>query len=74
MLLLTLLLGLAGASASVVHYPPSSTNINNLTFVLDGSGRPGIFNSSVTPDKEYGIYNWCNMPHVRQLEYKYVYR
>ncbi|KAL9709558.1 hypothetical protein Ac2012v2_007297 [Leucoagaricus gongylophorus] len=70
MSLFTLLLGLPGAFASVVHYPPSSTTINNLTFVLNGSGTPGIFNSSVTPDKEYGIYNWCNMPHVRQREYK----
>jgi len=72
MSLFTLLLGLPGAFASVVHYPPSSTTINNLTFVLNGSGTPGIFNSSVTPDKEYGIYNWCNMPHVRQREYKCV--
>lgn len=72
MSLLTLLLGLPGAFASVVHYPPSSTTINNLTFVLNGPGTPGIFNSSVTPDKEYGIYNWCNMPHVRQREYKCV--
>ncbi|KAF8815519.1 phosphoglycerate mutase-like protein [Phlegmacium glaucopus] len=57
-------------SAQVVHYPPTSSNLNNLTFVLNGSGAPGIFNSSVTPEKEYGIYNWCNMPHVRTKEYK----
>ncbi|KAJ3575475.1 hypothetical protein NP233_g1077 [Leucocoprinus birnbaumii] len=67
---LILLLGIAGVSAGVVHYAPSSSNINNLTFALNGTGRPGIFNSSVTPDKEYGIYNWCNMPHVRTKEYK----
>ena len=59
-------------SAQVVHYPPTSTNLNNLTFVLNGSGAPGIFNSSVTPEKDYGIYNWCNMPHVRAQEYKYI--
>jgi hypothetical protein len=59
-------------SAQVVYYPPTSTNINNLTFVLNGSGAPGIFNSSVTPENEYGIYNWCNMPHVRTQEYKCV--
>ncbi|KAJ7597581.1 histidine phosphatase [Mycena floridula] len=52
------------ASAAVVHYPPLSSNINNLTFALNGLGSPGIFNSSVTPSKEYGTYNWCNMPHV----------
>ncbi|KAF9450832.1 histidine phosphatase [Macrolepiota fuliginosa MF-IS2] len=65
-----LLLSVAGASAAVVHFPPSSTNINNLTFALSGTGPPGIFNSSVTPNKEYGTYNWCNMPHVRTKEYK----
>lgn len=66
-----LLLGGIGAAATgVVHYPPSSTNINNLTFALHGTGPPGIFDSSTTPDKEYGIYNWCNMPHVRTREYK----
>ncbi|KXN85635.1 Lysophosphatidic acid phosphatase type 6 [Leucoagaricus sp. SymC.cos] len=65
-----LLLGAASAIATVVHYPPASTNINNLTFALHGTGRPGIFNSSVTPNREYGIYNWCNMPHVRSMEYK----
>ena len=59
-------------SAQVVHYPPTSSNLNNLTFVLNGSGAPGIFNSSTTPEKEYGIYNWCNMPHVRTQEYKCV--
>ena len=70
-------LGLAGviarSSAAVVHYPPESTNINNLTFVLNGNGAPGIFNSSTTPDGLYGIYNWCNMPHVRTREYKSVF-
>lgn len=65
-----LFLGVTSAAAAVVHYPPSFTNINNLTFALHGTGRPGIFDSSVTPDKEYGVYNWCNMPHVRVREYK----
>nr|GAT53316.1 histidine phosphatase [Mycena chlorophos] len=64
------LAALAGAGATVVHYPPSASNINNLTFVLNGTGAPGIFNSSVTPEKDYGEYNWCNMPHVRVQEYK----
>ncbi|KAF9474653.1 phosphoglycerate mutase-like protein [Pholiota conissans] len=58
------------ASAEIIHYPPAATNLNNLTFVLNGSGAPGIFNSSVTPNAIYGTYNWCNMPHVRQREYK----
>ncbi|KAF8960693.1 histidine phosphatase [Flammula alnicola] len=60
----------AVASGEIVHYPPAATNINNLTFVLNGSGAPGIFNSSTTPNALYGTYNWCNMPHVRQREYK----
>ena len=59
-------------STQVVHYPPTSSNLNNLTFVLNGSGAPGIFDSSDTPEKEYGVYNWCNMPHVRTQEYKCV--
>ena len=63
----------ATKAVNVVHFPPHSTNINNLTFVLNGSGAPGIFNSSTTPDNVYGEYNWCNMPHVRTKEYKYVY-
>ncbi|KAF9465582.1 histidine phosphatase [Collybia nuda] len=58
------------AHAAVVHYPPASSTINNFTFSLDGSGSPGIFSSSATPDKLYGEYNWCNMPHVRDREYK----
>ncbi|KAJ7063445.1 histidine phosphatase [Mycena amicta] len=58
------------AQATVVHYPPAQSKINNLTFALNGTGAPGIFTSSSTPDKEYGVYNWCNMPHVRTQEYK----
>lgn len=53
-------------------YPPSQSVINNLTNVVsnDTTGVYGfIFNSSYTPDDEYGTYNWCNMPHVRSLEY-----
>ena len=51
-------------------HSPNATQINNLDKVLDGKGVYGfIFNSSHTPDKEYGQYNWCNMPHVRRSEY-----
>ena len=71
-LFLVAILVTTGVSAQVVYYPPTSTNINNLTFVLNGSGAPGIFDSSVTPENEYGVYNWCNMPHVRIQEYKCV--
>uniref|UniRef100_A0A0W0EXY4 Putative phosphoglycerate mutase-like protein n=1 Tax=Moniliophthora roreri TaxID=221103 RepID=A0A0W0EXY4_MONRR len=58
------------AASSPVHYPPSASDINNLASVINGTGAPGIFNSSATPDDIYGIYNWCNMPHVRKREYK----
>lgn len=59
-------------AVDVVHFPPDQTEINNLTFILNTNEPFGIFNSSHTPDDIYGIYNWCNMPHVRTREYKYV--
>ncbi|KAJ3500824.1 hypothetical protein NLJ89_g9621 [Agrocybe chaxingu] len=68
--LVLLLTAVEIASSDPIHYPPASTNINNLTFALFGSGAPGIFDSSTTPDSQYGVYNWCNMPHVRKREYK----
>lgn len=54
-------------------YPPSQTVVNNLTNVVSDStsGVYGyIYDSSYTPDEDYGTYNWCNMPHVRASEYK----
>ncbi|KAI1798654.1 phosphoglycerate mutase-like protein [Daldinia bambusicola] len=51
-------------------YPPSNTYINNLSIAIHGEGVYGfIFNSSDTPDTQYGSYNWCNMPHIRKPEY-----
>lgn len=66
--------GMADSTAVVDlgWYPPSQTVINNLTHVVsnDTTGVYGfIFNSSHTPDDQYGTYNWCNMPHVRPREY-----
>ncbi|KAL0578188.1 hypothetical protein V5O48_003819 [Marasmius crinis-equi] len=61
---------LSRVASSPTHFPPSSSNLNNLSFVINGTGAPGIFNSSNTPNEIYGIYNWCNMPHVRKREYK----
>lgn len=50
---------------------PNATPINNLDRVLNDKGVYGfIFNSSHTPQREYGQYNWCNMPHVRRSEYE----
>jgi hypothetical protein len=49
---------------------PSESDINDLDKVINGKGVWGfIYNSSQTPDDKYGIYNWCNMPHVRKQEY-----
>ncbi|CAD6576323.1 MAG: hypothetical protein TREMPRED_001655, partial [Tremellales sp. Tagirdzhanova-0007] len=42
----------------------------DLTTVINGTGAPGIYNSSTTPDGLYGEYNWCAMPHVRKTEYQ----
>ncbi|KAK4099284.1 histidine acid phosphatase [Parathielavia hyrcaniae] len=51
-------------------HPPKQTKLNNLTAVVDGDGVYGfIYNSSDTPDDVYGVYNWCNMPHIRKREY-----
>ncbi|KAI0859976.1 histidine acid phosphatase [Xylaria cubensis] len=62
--------GLAAASVDLGWYPPRATSINNLTTALHGDGVYGfIFNSSHTPESEYGVYNWCDMPHVRKTEY-----
>ncbi|ORX37384.1 histidine phosphatase superfamily [Kockovaella imperatae] len=70
------LLGLLGSATAttfnVTHYPPANTSNTVLSEVIDGSGAPGIYNSSTTPAGEYGIYNWCAMPHVRKEEYQKV--
>jgi hypothetical protein len=51
-------------------HAPAQTDLNNLDKVLAGDGVYGfIYNSSHTPDELYGVYNWCNMPHVRSQEY-----
>ncbi|KAK4186052.1 histidine phosphatase superfamily [Podospora australis] len=58
------------ATIDLSWYPPKQTHINNLTNAIEGEGVYGyIFNSSDTPDNLYGVYNWCNMAHVRKKEY-----
>ena len=47
------------------RYPPKSNAFSSIEDLLKGSGAPGIYNSSSVPDGSYGVYNWCNMPHVR---------
>lgn len=62
--------GMATPAVDLSWYAPNATGINNLTQVINGSGVYSfIFNSSDTTEHEYGIYNWCNMPHVRATEY-----
>lgn len=61
----------ADSTVDLSWHAPNSTVINNLTSVIGSSGVYGfIYNSSASPADEYGIYNWCNMPHVRATEYK----
>jgi len=61
----------AAPTVDLSWHAPNSTAINNLTSAIGSSGVYGfIYNSSATPADEYGIYNWCNMPHVRATEYK----
>lgn len=52
-------------------HAPNKTHVNDLNFVINGTGANGfIYNTSVTPvTAGYGTYNWCNMPHVRRQEY-----
>lgn len=58
-------------SMNTPWHAPNATVVNDLDKVLDSKGVYGfIFNSSHTPEEEYGQYNWCNMPHVRRSEYK----
>ncbi|KAF7544681.1 hypothetical protein G7Z17_g9765 [Cylindrodendrum hubeiense] len=71
--LLVLASATAAASATVDlkwHAPGSGNKVNNLTAALKSDGVYGfIYDSSHTPDKTYGTYNWCNMPHARKTEY-----
>jgi acid phosphatase len=58
------------AAVDLSWHAPNATSINDLSQVISGTGINGfIYNTSTTPDNEYGVYNWCNMPHVRATEY-----
>lgn len=51
-------------------HAPRKALVNNLTNVMSDSGVYGfIYDTSETPDADYGTYNWCNMPHARKTEY-----
>ncbi|KAK3943587.1 histidine phosphatase superfamily [Diplogelasinospora grovesii] len=65
-------IGTVTAAVDLSWHKPAQTDINNLTAVAtsESSGVYGfIYNTSQTPDERYGVYNWCNMPHVRKTEY-----
>ena len=53
-------------------HPSPIQEVNSLSSVEDSTSIYGfIFNSSTDPGGvPYGMYNWCNMPHVRSQEYK----
>jgi hypothetical protein len=58
------------ATVDLGWHAPNATHINNLTQVIGGAGTYGfIYNASTVGPNEYGVYNWCNMPHVRAAEY-----
>ncbi|WVW82537.1 hypothetical protein I302_104548 [Kwoniella bestiolae CBS 10118] len=57
--LFTALLASIAEVRALTHYPPSKTANTDLDQVLNGSGAPGNYWSSTTPDEEYGEYNWC---------------
>ncbi len=62
--------GKAGTTIDLSWHAPISTVINNLSKVVEGDNIYGwIYDSSTTDNSEYGVYNWCNMPHVRKTEY-----
>ena len=62
---------LAATTVDLSWHAPNSTEINDLSKVIAGSGVYGfIYNSSKVPTEAYGTYNWCNMPHVRATEYR----
>lgn len=72
----TILFCLAGAIASQApklptHYPPILNNITDLDLVFNNDLKTngGIYNGSYVSKDAYGTYNFCNMPHVRKLEY-----
>ena len=60
----------AGVDVDVSWHAPLQTRINDLKEAVGAEGVYGfIFDSSETPEGEYGRYNWCNMPHARKTEY-----
>jgi hypothetical protein len=55
------------AAVDLSWHAPAQSLINNLTNAISTTGVYGyIYNTSATPDSQYGVYNWCNMPHVRK--------
>lgn len=60
------------SSLDGLWYPPISNPINDLNTVINGTGVYGfIFNGSYSPvsNDYYGGYDYCNMPHVNQVQY-----
>ena len=66
-----LLAPLTIADVDLSWHAPKKTWVNNLDQVINGTGTHGFFygGSTLPRGTPYGIYNWCNMPHVRAQEY-----
>lgn len=53
----------------ITHVPQSSTVDLAQVFDPQTGTNGGIYNSSFVETDKYGVYNYCNMPHVRATEY-----
>ncbi|XAO27126.1 hypothetical protein I312_105968 [Cryptococcus bacillisporus CA1280] len=56
---LVIVLGLGVGMDALTHYPPAKTSNTQLDQGLNGSGAPGIYSTSTTPDSRYEEHNWC---------------
>lgn len=66
-----LAVALANNQRIPTHYAPAENEITNLTAVFDDKSdtNGGYYYGSYVSPESYGQYNYCNMPHVRKLEY-----
>ncbi|KJE05011.1 acid phosphatase [Cryptococcus gattii NT-10] len=71
---LVIVLGLGVGVNGLIHYPPAKTSNTQLDQVLNGSGAPGIYSTSTTPDSRYGEYNCQKQEYkVPSKEYELEY-
>ncbi|KIR59042.1 hypothetical protein I314_05026 [Cryptococcus bacillisporus CA1873] len=71
---LVIVLGLGVGMDALTHYPPAKTSNTQLDQVLNGSGAPGIYSTSTTPDSRYGEHNCQKQEYkVPSKEYELEY-